>query len=149
MWQLNALNWRNSLLRTINIGTTLLWSKNLVFYLFPPYSWFFKLRINARSGGCNSFSDSGLLAGLQSQPFMIVGKSFSSWRSINTNKYLGADVGHPGPGVAKPSVTGLVFSYDEGATIRCFHGNTTTSSWNHWVVAEDDGASARGIYQTQ
>ena len=30
--------------------------------------------------------------------------------------YVGADVGHPGPGVAKPSVTGLVFSYDEGAT---------------------------------
>ena len=30
--------------------------------------------------------------------------------------FLGADVGHPGPGVAKPSVTGLVFSYDEGAT---------------------------------
>jgi eukaryotic translation initiation factor 2C len=30
--------------------------------------------------------------------------------------YSGADVGHPGPGVAKPSVTGLVFSYDEGAT---------------------------------
>ena len=29
---------------------------------------------------------------------------------------IGADVGHPGPGVAKPSVTGLVFSYDEGAT---------------------------------
>jgi hypothetical protein len=29
---------------------------------------------------------------------------------------LGADVGHPGPGVAKPSVTGLVYSYDEGAT---------------------------------
>jgi len=58
------------------------------------------LKINARLGGCNSSSESGVLAGLQSQPFMIVG----------------ADVGHPGPGVAKPSVTGLVFSYDEGAT---------------------------------
>ena len=30
--------------------------------------------------------------------------------------FPGADVGHPGLGVAKPSVTGLVFSYDEGAT---------------------------------
>jgi hypothetical protein len=29
--------------------------------------------------------------------------------------YLGADVGHPGPGIAKLSVTGLVFSYNEGA----------------------------------
>ena len=35
---------------------------------------------------------------------------------ININIYPGADVGHPGPGVAKPSVTGIVFSYDEGAT---------------------------------
>jgi eukaryotic translation initiation factor 2C len=35
---------------------------------------------------------------------------------ILTCIYLGADVGHPGPGVAKPSVTGLVYSYDEGAT---------------------------------
>ena len=47
---------------------------------------------------------------------MIVGKSCSSWLFINTDKGLGADVGHPGPGVAKPSVTGLVFSYDEAAT---------------------------------
>ena len=30
--------------------------------------------------------------------------------------YLGADVGHLGPGIAKPSVTGLVFSYDDRAT---------------------------------
>jgi eukaryotic translation initiation factor 2C len=30
--------------------------------------------------------------------------------------YLGADVGHPGPGLAKRSVTGIVFSYDQGAT---------------------------------
>jgi eukaryotic translation initiation factor 2C len=58
------------------------------------------LKINARLGGCNSSSESGVLSSLQTQPFMIVG----------------ADVGHPGPGVAKPSVTGLVFSYDEGAT---------------------------------
>ena len=25
-------------------------------------------------------------------------------------------MGHPGPGVAKPSVTGVVYSYDQGAT---------------------------------
>ena len=30
--------------------------------------------------------------------------------------FPGADDGHPGPGIAKPFVTGLVFSYDEGAT---------------------------------
>ena len=30
--------------------------------------------------------------------------------------FLGADVGHLGPGVAKPSVTGLVLSYNEEAT---------------------------------
>jgi hypothetical protein len=34
---------------------------------------------------------------------------------ILTCLYLGADVGHPGPGVAKPSVIGLIYSYDEGA----------------------------------
>ena len=67
-------------------------------------------------GGCNSFSESGVLKGLQSQPFMVVGKFRLSWLFMNTDEYLGADVGHPGPGVAKPSVTGLVFSYDEGAT---------------------------------
>ena len=35
--------------------------------------------------------------------------------SFITN-HSGADVGHPGPGVAKPSVTGIVFSCDEQAT---------------------------------
>ena len=35
---------------------------------------------------------------------------------INIDMYTGADVHHPGPDIAKPSVTGLVFSYDEGAT---------------------------------
>ena len=35
---------------------------------------------------------------------------------INIDMYTGADVSHPGPDIAKPSVTGLVFSYDEGAT---------------------------------
>ena len=27
--------------------------------------------------------------------------------------YPGADVGHPGPGVTKPSVMGIVFSYED------------------------------------
>jgi hypothetical protein len=36
------------------------------------------------------------------------------WSFINNHS--GADVGHPGPGVAKPSVTGVVFSYDKEAT---------------------------------
>lgn len=58
------------------------------------------LKINARLGGCNSSSESGILKDIQREPFMIVG----------------ADVGHPGPGVAKPSVTGVVFSHDPGAT---------------------------------
>jgi hypothetical protein len=54
---------------------------------------------------------------------MIVGKPCSSWLSINTDKYLlGADVGHPGLGVAKPSVTSLVFSYyDEGVSNTVFN----------------------------
>jgi len=58
------------------------------------------LKINARLGGCNSSSESDVLTVLKREPYMVVG----------------ADVGHPGPGVAKPSVTGLVFSYDAGAT---------------------------------
>jgi len=58
------------------------------------------LKINARLGGCNSSSESDVLTVLKREPYMVVG----------------ADVGHPGPGVAKPSVTGLVFSYDPGAT---------------------------------
>jgi hypothetical protein len=43
------------------------------FNYFPVHFLNFKLRINARLGGCNSSSQSGVLAGLQSQPFMIVG----------------------------------------------------------------------------
>jgi eukaryotic translation initiation factor 2C len=34
---------------------------------------------------------------------------------MNSNMYLGADVSHPCPGLAKPSVMGIVFS-NEGAT---------------------------------
>ena len=98
-------------------------------------------------GGCNSFSESGVLKGLQSQPFMVVGKFRLSWLFMNTDEYLGADVGHPGPGVAKPSVTGLVFSYDEGATRYAAHRNSAASSRNHRVVAEDDGAGAGAIYR--
>ena len=48
---------------------------------------------------------------------MIVGESWSiSFHFVFINICPGADVGHPGPGVAKPSVTGIVFSYDQGAT---------------------------------
>ena len=35
--------------------------------------------------------------------------------SFHINPYPETDVGHPGPGLAKPSVKGLVFSYDHGA----------------------------------
>jgi eukaryotic translation initiation factor 2C len=45
--------------------------------LFFPHPYILKRRINARLGGCNSTSDSGVLAGLQSQPFMIVGESWT------------------------------------------------------------------------
>jgi hypothetical protein len=41
--------------------------------------------------------------------------------------YLGADIGHPGPGVAKPSAASLTFSYDEGL-IYSVNGNTATPS---------------------
>ncbi|KAH9483636.1 Protein argonaute-3 [Psilocybe cubensis] len=58
------------------------------------------LKINARLGGTNFFSTSEALKEIKSEPFMI----------------MGADVGHPGPGVQKPSVTGIVYSYDQNAT---------------------------------
>ena len=40
---------------------------------------------------------------------MVIGESWSHTIGSFINIYAGADVGHPGPGVAKPSVTGLVF----------------------------------------
>ncbi|KAF5387039.1 hypothetical protein D9615_001654 [Tricholomella constricta] len=58
------------------------------------------LKLNARFGGYNSLTQSKVLDELRKEPFMI----------------MGADVGHPGPGIMKPSVTSLVWSYDEYAT---------------------------------
>ncbi|PPQ82370.1 hypothetical protein CVT25_008331 [Psilocybe cyanescens] len=58
------------------------------------------LKLNARLSGTNFFSVSPVLTQLKNEPFMIIG----------------ADVGHPGPGVQKPSVTGIVYSHDQFAT---------------------------------
>ncbi|KAF9484944.1 argonaute-like protein [Pholiota conissans] len=55
------------------------------------------LKINARLGGINSIGISPAMEQFKQQPFMI----------------MGADVGHPGPGVQKPSVTSLVYSHDK------------------------------------
>ncbi|KIM49646.1 hypothetical protein M413DRAFT_113312 [Hebeloma cylindrosporum] len=58
------------------------------------------IKLNARLGGCNSTAESPVMHQLKTQPFMI----------------MGADVGHPGPGEQKPSITSLTFSYDKNAT---------------------------------
>ncbi|KAF8968250.1 ribonuclease H-like domain-containing protein [Flammula alnicola] len=58
------------------------------------------LKLNARLGGRNSKGSSPIMRQLETEPFMI----------------MGADVGHPGPGVQKPSVTSLVYSHDRHAT---------------------------------
>ncbi|KAF8970921.1 Piwi domain-containing protein [Flammula alnicola] len=55
------------------------------------------LKLNARLGGRNSKGSSLIMEQLEKEPFMI----------------MGADVGHPGPGVQKPSVTSLVYSLDQ------------------------------------
>ncbi|KDQ33827.1 hypothetical protein PLEOSDRAFT_21640, partial [Pleurotus ostreatus PC15] len=59
------------------------------------------LKLNARLGGTNSIPRSSALEQLKKAPYMI----------------MGADVGHPGPGIAeRPSVTSLVFSHDKYAS---------------------------------
>ncbi|KNZ75349.1 Protein argonaute-3 [Termitomyces sp. J132] len=58
------------------------------------------LKLNARLGGHNSVTQSAVIDELMKEPFMI----------------MGADVGHAGPGILKPSVTSLVWSYDRFAT---------------------------------
>ncbi|PPQ66044.1 hypothetical protein CVT26_010800 [Gymnopilus dilepis] len=58
------------------------------------------LKVNARLGGANFRSMSPIMNKLMSEPYMI----------------MGADVGHPGPGVQKPSVVGVVYSHDRFAT---------------------------------
>ncbi|KAH7929773.1 Piwi-domain-containing protein [Leucogyrophana mollusca] len=58
------------------------------------------LKINAKLGGVNSMPRSSALNKLAAAPYMIVG----------------ADIGHPGPGVnTQPSVASLVFSHDRYA----------------------------------
>ncbi|KAG6874285.1 hypothetical protein C0995_001510 [Termitomyces sp. Mi166 len=58
------------------------------------------LKLNARLGGCNSLTQSAAIDELGKDPFII----------------MGADVGHPGPGIMKPSVASLVWSQDKYAT---------------------------------
>ncbi|KDR81951.1 hypothetical protein GALMADRAFT_240289 [Galerina marginata CBS 339.88] len=55
------------------------------------------LKLNARLGGVNFRSISPAMREILSDPVMI----------------MGADVGHPGPGVHKPSVTSVVYSHDQ------------------------------------
>jgi len=58
------------------------------------------MKINAKLGGVNAVPQSKVLIDLAKQPFMI----------------MGADVGHPAPGVSdQPSVASLVWSYDQQA----------------------------------
>ncbi|KAF7295312.1 Argonaute-like protein [Mycena indigotica] len=59
------------------------------------------LKVNARMGGRNALVKSAALLEVSQAPFMI----------------FGADVAHPGPGQARPSVVSLVWSMDQyGAT---------------------------------
>ncbi|KAF9228654.1 Piwi-domain-containing protein [Gyrodon lividus] len=58
------------------------------------------MKINAKLGGVNAVPQSRVLSELAKQPFII----------------MGADVGHPAPGVSdQPSVASLVWSYDPEA----------------------------------
>ncbi|KAJ6618351.1 argonaute-like protein [Mycena sp. CBHHK59/15] len=61
------------------------------------------LKLNARLGGANLQVLSPALRELSHRPFMI----------------MGADVGHPAPGMSRPSVTSLVWSHDLHATEYC------------------------------
>ncbi|CAA7260881.1 unnamed protein product [Cyclocybe aegerita] len=70
----------------------------------PPDSQYWNnvaLKLNVRLGGRNSHASSAqIMRLLQREPFII----------------MGADVGHPSPGIQKPSVSSLVYSHDEHAT---------------------------------
>jgi eukaryotic translation initiation factor 2C len=58
------------------------------------------IKINARLGGDNSVPKTNVMNQLRANPYMVVG----------------ADVGHPGPGVkTQPSVASLVWSWDQWA----------------------------------
>jgi hypothetical protein len=58
--------------------------------------------------------------------------------------FLGADVCHPDPGVAKHSVTGLVFSYDEGAMPLSASTVHEEFSMAHGLQFDDSASSASG-----
>ncbi|KAF9463147.1 Piwi domain-containing protein [Collybia nuda] len=58
------------------------------------------LKLNARLGGYNALTDTSIMRQLSQEPYMI----------------MGADVGHPAPGVKRPSITSLVWSHDRFAT---------------------------------
>ena len=74
-------------------------------------------RVNARLGGANFRSMSPIMNKLMSEPYMIMGTAqFISKYLAFTCNLSGADVGHPGPGVQKPSVVGVVYSHDRFAT---------------------------------
>lgn len=80
-------------------------------------------RINARMGGINSIPRGQGLDWIAGQPTMVVGKplleyNLDSEASCLTNA-AGADVSHPGPGVMKPSITGIAYSLDPEASKYC------------------------------
>ncbi|KAJ8093175.1 hypothetical protein PM082_020660 [Marasmius tenuissimus] len=58
------------------------------------------LKLNARSGGSNFVAQSSAMSEFRGSPTMV----------------MGTDVGHPGPGVARPSISSLVWSTDTLAT---------------------------------
>ena len=64
-------------------------------------------------GGLNFSSKSEVLDYIKEQPFMITGESWSLF-GLTFYKHPGDDVSHPVPVVAKTSVMGIVFSYNEG-----------------------------------
>lgn len=72
------------------------------------------LRINAKVGGVCSRLDNKATAWLQKVPTMIVGVYFDPFPMlVLCSKYCqGADVTHPGPGIQRPSVAGIVSSVD-------------------------------------
>ena len=95
-------------------------SKHLLnpFATYTPNIVLLFFRLNARLGGCNSIADSPVMHQLKKEPFMIMGQTLIimiSWTILNYH-HSGADVGHPGPGQQKPSITSVTFSYDIDAT---------------------------------
>ncbi|KAF9239655.1 Piwi domain-containing protein [Melanogaster broomeanus] len=80
--------------------STLHWRVDKVARANDQYCNNVAMKINAKLGGVNAVPQSKVLIDLAKQPFMI----------------MGADVGHPAPGVSdQPSVASLVWSYDQQA----------------------------------